>query len=298
MLKIGILSFAKKSNKEIKDLIEKQPLCKLLGTATCNKLQVVDDSVKSIITVDELVDLSDIIVLDSASSENMDVIFDLIKKYKHLYFINTGKFTHQHTSDILKLIDEAGVHCMFSQPHRMNPLINYAFEHINSISFINITENGYHNETDNLIYNKLLEKIDILLMFMRSNIYRISACSSSDEFINIRLEFNSAINANITINQLAETNCSTIEILSPGENVKIDLLRNELYKINKTRKCKLVKEEENLKDIDSIVLLEKEFYTFVNQIFIGEDLDYDIQDYLLANAIADDVLKKISYVLT
>jgi hypothetical protein len=197
---------------------------------------------------------------------------------------------------MLKLSSEAGISLVFSQPHRINPLINQVLEHLHLVTFINITENGV-NEDDVLLYSKLIEKVDLLLMLVKSNIYRVSACSSSDEFINIRLEFNNGVNANITINQLADMNNSWVEILSPGENIKIDLIRNEVYKINKKRKSRINKKPDSEYSLQNNSLICSEFEKVVHSIIVGEVMEYDISNYHFANILTEEILTKISYVL-
>jgi len=168
-------------------------------------------------------------------------------------------------------------------------------EHIQFPTFINVTENGLHDSSDFLLYNRLIDKMDLLLMFINSKIYRISSCFSSDEFMNINMEFDSCINANITLNQLADENNSFIEVLSTGENLKIDLRRNEVMKISKKGKSRILKDfevEPNATDV-----MGNEFSMLINSIISGEELRYDLTNYHFANMLTDDILKKISYVL-
>ena len=223
MIKIGILSFSENIHHGIVDLVESKSGCKILGVSQFNKMVMVDDEYTFICSEDELIDNSDLVIVDSASSDHMDTIETIIRKTKHLYLLNIGMFTQGHTKELLNLSIEAGSKVLFSLPHRENPVIKEMQNHFSFPTLVNITENGIHDSGDCLMYNKLIEKVDLLLMLTKSNIYRLTSCFSSDEFMNIGLEFDNSVNALITINQLTDEKKSWIEIISRGQNLKVDL---------------------------------------------------------------------------
>ena len=296
MIKIGILSFTFYNQSAIIEMIEDYNFCKVIGVSYQEDIVMKDYTFPDINSNEDLVNEADIMVVVGAGSSQVKVLYQIIRKSKHIFLINENKFSPDETNDLIKLYEEANINFVISQPHRINPVFN-VLEFNNQISFINITENGIHNENEILLYNRLLDKVDMLLMIVKSNIYRISACSSSDEFINIRMEFNNAVNANITINQLAEDNNSWVEILSPGENMKIDLIKNEVYRINKTRKGKIYNTKDFSSEMNGKSLLSKEFELFLKSVSSGRINQYNISDYHFANILAEEILKKISYVL-
>lgn len=297
MLKIGILSFTENVHPLIAEVVEKNSACQIVGVCSNGRLQMLDDSYTFIDNMSDLIEISDVLIIDKASSTNFDLIKRIVRKSKHLYILHIEKFAVEDTQTLLQLNREAGVSFLVSQPHRYNPVVIKAKENVENQSFINVTENGLHSFSEASLYSKLIEKLDMALMFVNTNIYRVSACSSSDEFLNIRLEFNNAVNANITINQLADTDEMFIEVLSPGENIKVDLLSNELFRIKKSNARKITKESEANQDISTTHLFEKEFEHLVTSILMGSDGVNGFANYHFANIIAEEVLRKISYVL-
>jgi hypothetical protein len=298
MIKIGILSFTQNSYSVFADIIEGHADCKIIGICRFGKLVMVDDAYIQLCGLDDLIATADLIVFDNADSSHFPLIRNIVRQSKHLYIQQVKKFTPDDTLRFVELTGEAGVQFVISQLHRANPFIQKTLSGVQNQTFINITENGFHGYGEPFEYSRLIEKVDLALMCAKSNIYRISACSSSDEFMNIRLEFNNAINANITINQLAENEQSWIEVLSPGENIKIDLLTHEIFKLKKSRTNRILKETVVHSEISEQQLLAEEFSLLVKCLIDGTEASYNIEGYHFANIIAEEVLSKISYVLT
>lgn len=237
MLKIGILGASLLAEKNLRQLRELQEF-EITGIfdlnyseaqALAQKLNIKPfDSIKS------LLDTSDAIYFCQPVFGHYEIAIEAIKGSKHIYIEKPVSLTLDETFNLLKLSNEAHLKVQVAFPERFNPAFSSAKTYFNNPMFIEThrlaTFNGSNADIP-VIYELMVNDIDILLSSIKSNVKKISASgvaivSNTYDIANARIEFDNGCVANITSSRISLQNMSKSRIFQKDAYITLDFLNN------------------------------------------------------------------------
>jgi predicted dehydrogenase len=183
----------------------------------------------------ELLELSDAVVIVTPTSSHFDLACSAIKKGKHVFIEKPATDNPDDTKTLINLAKEAGVVVQVGHVERFNPAFTAAKQFINNPIHIDIQRFACYNKrgTDvSVVLDLMIHDIDLLFSMMKSKIRKISASgaaivSKSADFASARIEFDNGCIANLTANRVALSNERKMAIFQKNTFINIDLLNKQ-----------------------------------------------------------------------
>ncbi len=199
MLNIGIIGNTEVLEPHVKR-IQKNKNANVIGKAsvgTSAQLNGFHFSIPELNRV-ELIERADILLVDNSLLLPFDLLFDMIKKSKHIFTTQYMNLTPAECAQLVKLAHESGSIIQVTNPYFYTPAIQWLNNNFTAPVYLNISKH---------IDGLLLRKALFPLLFMIAGITginpkRVSASAFKSEkneidFANVRLEFSNASVVNI-----------------------------------------------------------------------------------------------------
>ena len=228
----------------------------------------------------ELIERSDILLMDNSSLIPFEMICDIIKKSKHIFTTEYLDISTEQCSQMVKLANESGSVIQVSNPYFYKPEIQWLNKHLVTPTFIDISY--FYPEIEK---KELFSLLLMLLGITGISAKKISAVSykakkTVSEFYNIRLDFNDASVVNINFGALSSLKKFKIKAYSPEQFIKFNF-EKEIFLTND-------------KPIDNKTTKEaNEFDSFINSIIHKSHIHSGIDDYLIALSAFQKINKKL-----
>ena len=191
--------------------------------------------VKLCTSYNDLLELSDAVLIVTPTSSHFDLASSAIKKGKHVFIEKPATDNPDDTKTLINLAKEAGVVVQVGHVERFNPAFTAAKQFITNPLQIDIQRLACYNKrgTDvSVVLDLMIHDIDLLFSMMKSKIRKISASgaaivSKSADFASARIEFDNGCIANLTANRVALSNERKMAIFQKNTFIHIDLLNKQ-----------------------------------------------------------------------
>jgi hypothetical protein len=283
MLNIGIIGNTEVLEPHVKR-IQKNKDVNVIGKAsvgTSAQLNGFHFSIPELNRV-ELIERADILLVDNSSRLPFKLLFDMVRKSKHIFITQYLSLTPDECSQLVKLANESGSIIQVTNPFFYSYAIQWLNSNINSPIFLNISK-----YTVNLPLREALFQ----LLFMVAGVtgispkkVSVSAFKSEKEeidFANIRLDFSNASVVNINFGSNLTEDEFEIKGYAKTQNILFDFKNNTfIFNSNPI----------NFPDKQPV----NEFYLFVESIQNKNQNSSNIEDYLSATQLLEIVEKKFA----
>ena len=183
----------------------------------------------------ELLELSDAVLIVTPTSSHFDLASSAIKKGKHVFIEKPATDNPDDTKTLINLAKEADVVVQVGHVERFNPAFTAAKQFINNPIHIDIQRFACYNKrgTDvSVVLDLMIHDIDLLFSMMKSKIRKISASgaaivSKSADFASARFEFDNGCIEKLTANRVALSNERKMAIFQKNTFINIDLLNKQ-----------------------------------------------------------------------
>ena len=178
----------------------------------------------------ELIERSDILIIDNSSTFPFQIIGDIIRKSKHIFLTEYIPLSLHDTQQLIKLVNEAGTVIQVHNPYYYNPVIQWMNKNFMVPGYIDVSFlDSMQSENPEILFQLMTMMIGITGITPR----KIDAVSyginqNKGSFRNIRLEFNNASVYNINFGKSFQQNEFTMKAYSAGQNIFCDLVSGEL----------------------------------------------------------------------
>jgi len=183
----------------------------------------------------ELLELSDAVLIVTPTSSHFDLASSAIKKGKHVFIEKPATDNPDDTKTLINLAKEADVVVQVGHVERFNPAFTAAKQFISNPIHIDIQRFACYNKrgTDvSVVLDLMIHDIDLLFSMMPIKIRKISASgaaivSKTADFATARIEFDNGCIANLTANRVALSNERKMTIFQKNTFINIDLLNKQ-----------------------------------------------------------------------
>jgi len=238
MLRIGVIGAGKLGETHIKLLKEISDF-ELVGFYDSDESyrEKVSETlkVKSFNSVEELIELVDVIDIVKPSVSHFEYAVAAIKQSKHVFIEKPVTNTVEEAKQLLELAEEANVKVQVGHIERFNPAFKAALPYISNPMFIEthrMIEFDPEKADVSVIMDLMSHDLDIILSVVKSNIKKISATGvevigHNPDIVNAIVEFDNGCVANLTASRISLTNERISKFYQKDAHIKIDYLKQE-----------------------------------------------------------------------
>jgi predicted dehydrogenase len=238
MLRIGVIGAGKLGETHIK-LLQEIADFELVGFFDADESYRESVSktlnVKSFCSVDELIDVVDVVDIVKPSISHFDFAVAAIKQSKHVFIEKPVTETVDEAKQLLELAEEANVKVQVGHIERFNPAFKAALPYISNPMYIEthrMIEFDAEKADVSVIMDLMSHDLDIILSVVKSNIKKISATGvevigHNPDIVNAVVEFDNGCVANLTASRISLTNERISKFYQKDAHVKIDYLKQE-----------------------------------------------------------------------
>ncbi len=180
--------------------------------------------------VDLLLEQSEAIVIMMPALHQYDLAKKAIKALKHVFIEKPLTSDIDEAETLLAMQREADVKVQIGSGLRLNPSFLEANILQSKPLFVE-TQNFTSGADANVIFDLMLNDLDIVLQLVKSEVRKISAngvcmVNDSPDIVNARIEFGNGCVASLTSNRLSKNNIHTTSIYQKGNPIIIDFLNS------------------------------------------------------------------------
>ena len=304
-LKTGIIGSGNFGSKALL-LLEKMEGIQIVGGYDSVEM----DGLPAVDSLDELIQLSDaIIVLDPIATTYAN-LSEVIRQGKHLYIESPSLCNRQDLRNLEMLAYESHTVLQIGLKQRFynfyNDLEKYALvpRIIDSNRFIKFNKNSTQLS---VIDDLMLHDIDVSLKLSASEVKSVYATAvgvyyKDPDVVNARIEFYNGCVANLSASKIADKNKHLTKFFQNNTYCSIDYLDQMLHVQNNNGQSKDQSEEHwgikttynQSKDSDGYIsILEKELQSFYHCITSNSDPDASISQYLQLKSVSDKIKEQL-----
>ena len=234
----------------------------------------------------ELIERSDILLMDNSSVMPLKLISDCIKKSKHIFAAGYPNINIDECTQLVKLANESGSVVQVNNPYYFSPAIQWLNKNVSTPIFLDILDfTGNTGKEDDKLYPLVL----MLLGIADTSPKKVGAVTFKSapnhaDFTNVRLEFGDASVVNITFGNIESLEEFKIRAYSKNQFVTFNFSK-------KTFIC-------NNQPINLADYTVNEFDIFINAINKSSKKQSSLEDYLIAMHLVQKINKKIAQFYT
>ncbi|MDF1672429.1 MAG: Gfo/Idh/MocA family oxidoreductase [Vicingaceae bacterium] len=252
MLKIGVIGAGTLGKTHI-SLLKEIKEFELVGfyDADENYKQEVSEllKVKSFDSVEELINLVDVVDIVKPSISHFDYAVNAIKQSKHVFIEKPVTDTVEEAKQLLELAEEANVKVQVGHVERFNPAFKSALPYIDNPMFIEthrMIEFDAKKANIPVVMDLMSHDLDIILSIVNSNIKKISASGvevigNTPDIVHAVVEFDNGCVANLTASRVSLTSERVSKFYQKDAHIVIDYLKQEtnLYALKRNGKTEI-----------------------------------------------------------
>jgi hypothetical protein len=284
MLNIGLIGKITSIEKQIEKL-KKYPDVMIQGKSSVGTKSQSSDYMYSIPEYNrvELIERSDAIFLEDSSLIPYALIKDSIKRRKHIFFSEYPDFDEEQSTELIKLIEEAGTIVQVKNPLYFDPHVQYLVKTVSHPFYLNIELTKPLSEKK----NPILWDVTLLLLKMgldvpkKSKTVYFSHPENIFNFRNIRLEYSDSSILELNIISSDSDEKFTIKAISENDILELNLISNQIS--GNTGSV-------NTKGLD----LVKEYESFFKSVIKKQLPATGINEYLAALKTIEEINSKIN----
>jgi len=230
----------------------------------------------------ELIERSDVIIMDNSSLLPFKVLTEIVKKSKHVFTAGYLNLTIDECTQIVKLANESGSVIQVSNPYFFTPAIQWLNNNISSPVYLDVLDFTDSNNHDNLLYPIILMLLEITSISPKKvGAVTFNSNPNKSDFTNVRLEFGDASVVNISYGTLESLEEFKIRVYSRNQFITLNFTRNN-YVCNN-----------NPIDLSGFETISEIDY-FVDTIQNKTRKKSCLEDYLIAMYLVQKINKKIT----
>ncbi len=230
----------------------------------------------------ELIERSDVLIMDNSSLMPFKVISDIVRKSKHVFIAGYLNLTIDECTQIVKLSNESGSVVQVSNPHFFTPSVQWLNNNISSPVYLDILDFTKSNINENLLYPIILMLLEITgISPKKVGAVTFNSNPNKSDFTNVRLEFGDASVVNISYGSLESLEEFKLRVYS----------RNQFINMNFTRSTAVC--NNNPIDLSAFENVN-EFNYFIDTIQNKAKKKSCIEEYLIAMYLVQKINKKIT----
>ena len=226
MIKLGIFG-DQTIHPQLAKQLKKLPGIELSGAYFYGNSEVIE-GINELSSPNDLMDISDAILLLSDKSISIDLIRQILRKSKHVYLKSIPNFQIREIKELIDLEKEAGIGTFIYNPFNYIPYFNPA-NHRYEKPFLMNLRTSFEGETIKASHEMLL-LVTALSRVAQSNLKKLDVFGLSELtdrlIISLRIEFDNGCVINLTISQ--EKLPGYCEIFEPKGRTKFEF-KSPLY---------------------------------------------------------------------
>ncbi len=230
----------------------------------------------------ELIERSDVLLIDNSSPMPFKLLSEIIKKSKHIFVAEYLNITIDECSQLVKLSNESGSIIQVSNPYYFSPVVQWMNANVSLPTFLDILDFTGPGDKDEKLYPIVLMLIGLTgISPKKIGAVTFSSVPDKSDFTNVRLEFGDASVVNISFGNIESLEEFKIRAYSRDQFITLNFSR-------KTYNC-------NNKPIDlSEYLNVNEFDWFIDSVQNKSKKKSNAEDYLIAMHLVQKINKKIA----
>lgn len=247
---------------------------------------------------DELIDISEALVITDNAGFYFDAVLKFLKKSRHVLIMPDSSLSIYKVRKITKIAEEAGVVVHFHQNKMDQGVKEKISTFISMPEYISVSclLNSDDHKRDHEVYEILIRELSLIFDLNPYNLRKISVSSvpfsaANPEFISLRIEFENGVSATLTISFFAKAESRILEIYSNKKMLSYDFNIQLITMIDKeTSSLSIIKPEE----IRSISRNEDVFDNFYKNIrkemMYGNRFTSGIAAHQVAAAVFEQII--------
>lgn len=229
----------------------------------------------------ELIERSEVLLIDNSSLLPFNMLCDIIKKSKHVFTTSYLNLTVDECTQLVKLSNESRSVVQVSNPYFYSPAIQWMNSHVSLPVFLEILDFTGKGKNDEKLYPIILMLLGLTgISPKKVGAVTFKSAPNKSDFTNVRLEFGDASVVNLNYGSI-----------DPLEEFKIRAYsQNQFIALNFTKKTYL----SNNNPIDLTDSGIGEIDSFVDSILNKTRNKSSLEDYLIAMHLVQKINKKVA----
>ena len=234
----------------------------------------------------ELIERSDILLIDNSSILPFKMLSDIVKKSKHIFAAGYFHITIDECTQLVKLANESDSVVQVSNPYYFSPAIQWMNKNVLTPIFLDILDFTGNTGKEERLYPIMLMLLGITgISPKKVGAVTFKSAPNQFNFTNVRLEFGDASVVNISFGNLESLEEFKIRAYS----------RNQFVTFNFSKKTFVC----NNKPIDlSEYSSVSEFDSFISAVNKSSKKQSSLEDYLITMHLVQKINKKIAQFFT
>ena len=233
----------------------------------------------------ELIERSDILLIDNSSVLPFKLLSDIVRKSKHIFAAGYPKITIDECTQLVKLANESGSVIQVKNPYFFTAAIQWLNKNVSSPAFLDILDFTGDKEKEDKLYPIVMMVLGIIGTSPKKvGAVTFNSTPNHSDFTNVRLEFGDASVINISFGNLESLEEFKIRIYS----------KNQFISFNFSKKTFV----SNNQPINLSEYKVNEFDLFINTINKTSKKQSNLEDYLIAMHLVQKINKKIAQFFT
>ena len=233
----------------------------------------------------ELIERSDILLIDNSSILPFKMLCDVVKKSKHIFAAGYPGINIEECTQLVKLANESGSVIQVSNPYYFTPAIQWLIQNVSTPNFLDILDFTGNTGKEEKLYPIIM----MILGITGTSPKKVGAVTFKStphhsDFSNVRLEFGDASVVNISYGTMDSLQEFKIRTYSKNQFVTFNFSKKTFVSNNQPI---------NLTDYSI-----NEFDSFINAINKPGKKLSSLEDYLIAMHLVQKINKKIDQFFT
>jgi hypothetical protein len=283
MLNIGLIGNTETLEPFVKR-IKKNKNVNVIGKASVgssNQLNSFHFSIPEMNRV-ELIERSDVLLIDNSTLSPFKMLSDIIKKSKHIFTVEYLNITIDECSQLVKLANESGSVVQISNPYYFSPVVQWMNSNVSMPVFLDIIDFASEGEREEKLFPIILMLVGLTgISPKKVGAVTFNSAPNKSDFTNVRLEFGDASVVNISFGNIESLEEFKIRGYAKNQFIAINFSR-KIYNCNNT--------PIDLTDYMNV----NEFDWFTDSIGKKNKKKSSIEDYLIALHLTQKINKKIT----
>lgn len=233
----------------------------------------------------ELIERSDILLIDNSSVLPFKILGDVVKKSKHIFAAGYPAINIDECTQLVKLANESGSIIQVNNPYYFTPAIQWLAKNVSTPVFLDILDFTGNTGKEENLYPIIMMILGITGTSPKKvGAVTFNSTPEHSDFTNVRLEFGDASIVNISFGTMESLKEFKIRTYSKNQFVTFNFTKKTFVSNNQPI---------NLSDYSI-----NEFDTFINTINNTEKKSSCLEDYLIAMHMVQKISKKIAQFFT
>ncbi|SHF66942.1 Predicted dehydrogenase [Mariniphaga anaerophila] len=207
----------------------------------------------------ELIERSDVLLINRFSLLPFDLLCDMVKKSKHFFATSYPELTSNECNQIAKLAEEAQTIIQVTNPFYYTPAIQWLNANVKQPSLIEVSHFSDEQPADDIL-------VGLILMLKNSagttpkkiNAVSFRSAPADSEINSIQMEFGNGTRVNICYGKMSTESEFRIKTFANNQFTDFDFIRNQYFCNNIPLDLSELEEKEETNDFLNSIILKKQ----------------------------------------